>query len=159
MQKSFSDLEISRYIPNVLSYDELKGMTERELLHKLTVVILYLTSEDHGHWNLIHRVPGSIEFFDSYGYKPDTEFAFISENMQFPKYVAKLLNQIIKTVPISYNQYQFQQKAQGVNTCGRHVIVRNMFSDTNIDDYKKGVDFVSKKLNIKPDELVVRITG
>ncbi len=159
MEKSFSDKEIQRYIPNVVSYDELAGMNEQTFLSRLPMVILYLTSQDHGHWTLIHRVPGGIEFFDSYGYKPDQEFKFIDKNMQFPKFVAKLLSGIITRIPIAYNQYQFQQRAPGINTCGRWVIVRNMFSEVGIDDFKRGIDTVTKYLNIDPDELVVRITS
>jgi hypothetical protein len=159
MDKSLSDTEMRRYIPNLVSYDEIENMNEQDLLRKLPLVVLYLNAKDTGHWTLVHKVPGSIEFFDSYGYKPDQEFKFIPDEFQTPKYLAKLLNKIIKTVPISYNQYQFQEKRHGVNTCGRHVIMRHMYGGVGIDKYKQGVDYVCKNFGITPDQLAVGITS
>ena len=159
MDKSLSDTEMKRHIPNLVSYDEIEHMNEKELLRRLPLVVLYLNAKDTGHWTLVHKVPGSIEFFDSYGYKPDQEFKFIPDEFQTPKYLAKLLNQIIKTTPISYNQYQFQEKRHGVNTCGRHVLMRNMFSDVGIEDYRRGIQNVCSSTGLSPDELSVKITN
>lgn len=159
MEISLSDADIRRFGLNVLDYNGLEGMNEAGLLRKLPLVLLYLNKIDSGHWVLIHRTPEGIEFFDSYSYKPDTEFAFIPEEMQKPKKLAMLLCEIIKHTPISYNQYQFQEKKAGVNTCGRHCIMRQMFSGVGIDDYKNGVDKVCRDRGINADELSVFITS
>ncbi len=160
MNIALSDTEMKRYVPNLVSYDEIEDMNEHDLLQKLPLIVLYLNAKDSGHWVLVHRVgPNNmIEFFDSYGYKVDQEFKFIPDEFKTPKYLAKLLCKIIQTEPISYNQYQFQSKEHGINTCGRHCIVRNMFSSTDIDTYKKGIDKVCNDHNITPDKLVTLIT-
>lgn len=159
MEKSLTDVEMKRYIPNLVSYDEIEHMTEEELLRRLPLVVLYLNAKDSGHWTLVHRVPGSIEFFDSYGYKPDQEFSYIPSEFQTPKYLAKLLAKIIRTEPISYNQYQFQEKRHNVNTCGRHVIMRHLFKDVSLEDYKRAVQKVCNNIGISPDQLAVGVTS
>lgn len=156
---SLSDLDIRRFGLNVIDYNGLAGMNERDLMKKLPLVVLYLTEINMGHWVLIHRTCEGIEFFDSYGFKPDTEFAFISEEMKKPKYLAKMLYEIIKREKISYNQYQFQEKKKGINTCGRHCIMRSIYSRVGIDEYKRGVDEVCREKGINPDELSVKITS
>lgn len=161
MDKSFSDVEMKKYISNLVSYDEIENMTEEDLLRKLPLVVLYLNAKDSGHWVLVHRVGPNklIEFFDPYGYKIDTEFTYIPSEFQTPKYLAKLLAKIIRTEPISYNQYQFQEKRHGVNTCGRHVIMRHMFSNVSLEDYKQGVQKVCNNTGITPDQLAVGVTS
>lgn len=156
MEKAFSDDEIRRYIPNILKYSELKGLNVNTL--KLPVVILYLTSIDHGHWTLLHQVGNTLEFFDSYGIKPDHEFEHIGPEMQFPKYLAKLLAKISETREIHYNPYQFQAKRMGVNTCGRWVIVRHMYPRVDIDKFKHGIDMVCQETGLSKDELVIKLT-
>ena len=43
------------------------------------VVILYLTTKNYGHWVCIFKNKNNqIEFFDSYGIKPDNELKFIN---------------------------------------------------------------------------------
>lgn len=158
MDKSFSDKDMKRYIRNVIVYEDLANITPDKLLTMLPLVILYQVERDYGHWTLLHRVRGSIEFFDSYGFKPDKEFEFIPENMQQPKYIARMLCSIIDREPVSYNQYHLQERKRGVNTCGRWVVVRQMFSHVNIDAFTRGIDNVSRELDVTGDDLVVLLT-
>lgn len=156
MEKSFSDLEIKEYIPNVVKYNQLEDIDVNNL--KLPMIILYLTSENHGHWTLLHKVGNTIEFFDSYGIKPDLEFKYINEEMQYPKYLARLLAKISQHQPIHYNQYQFQAKKTGVNTCGRWCIIRNMYSNIDINVFKRAIDMVCRSQKLTPDQLIVNLT-
>lgn len=159
MEKSLSDSDIRSYgINNVIQYEDLAKYSPQKLLNNLPLVILYQTNENFGHWVLLHRTPEGLEFFDSLGYKPDAEFKFIGEGMQQPHYIAQMLYDLSKVENINYNPYIFQEDRKNVATCGRHCIVRNMFSNYGIDDYAKGIFGASDKLGITPDELVVRMT-
>ena len=78
---------------------------------------------------------------------------------QQPHYIAQLLMKLMSTNKVSYSPYNFQARTNGVNTCGRHIIVRNMFSNYDIDRYYKAIQQVSSNLNITPDQLVVILTS
>jgi len=160
MEKSFSDSEIERYIPNIITYPELEHVNPEKLLKHLPVAILYMNAPNHGHWTLLHRTPEGIEFFDSYGFKPDTEMTsgLIGEEYKEPPYLARLLYQLSGKYKINYSPYHFQAMKQGVNTCGRWIILRNNYSKIGIDDFKAAVDRVSGDTGISPDELVVKLT-
>jgi hypothetical protein len=124
----------------------------------LPLVILYQTGENVGHWVLLHKTPEGIEFFDSYGAKPDTEFSYIPPRFQRPHHLTRLLTELAQNITINYNDYAFQSSKPRVATCGRHVIVRHLFSDYKIDEYKAGILAVSRMLNTDPDGLVVWLT-
>jgi hypothetical protein len=140
MDKALSDVEIMSLIPEatiIMSPD----LRKLDKLPRLPLVILYETAPNFGHWTLLHDVPRTtnkkdgyvIEFFDSYGMKPDDELAFISpeyrrETAQSKKEIVRLLAGLPARVPISYNEYQFQAPlgadGQPVNTCGRWIVLR-----------------------------------
>ena len=124
------------------------------------VFILYCTKKNNGHWTVLIRLPNNnIEFFDSYGSDDvDSELSFI------PMAYRKVSNQLHKTLSkllqnspykIEYNNHQMQAFKKGVNTCGRHCIVRCYNADKNIDDYFKAVKHNAKKDNISMDQLIV----
>jgi hypothetical protein len=162
MYEPLSDSDISRFIPNIVKYSELKDINPRKLLNELPVVILYETGPNYGHWTLLHRLKnGNVEFFDSYGFKPDEEFYFIDKGYQYPHYLWKLLVDIKKLLGrngIHYNEYHLQSSSdRRVATCGRWVILRHLFNDVDIDAFNRGVIGLSGRLGISPDELVSRI--
>ena len=160
MEQALSDSDIGKFIPNIVLYEELYKKTPQQLLNMLPLAILYQPNKEDpnmGHWTLLHKVPGSIEFFDSYRFKPDGEFKVM--NYQQPHYIAQLLLKLMANNKVSYSPYNFQARRSGVNTCGRHVIVRNMFSNYDIDKYYSAIQSVSQHLNITPDELVVILTS
>jgi hypothetical protein len=157
MDKSLSDSDIrSLGIPNVILYEDLKNMDPRTLLSKLPLVVLYQNDKDIGHWVMLHRTPEGFEFFDSLGYMPDKEFEFLK--MKQPHYIAKMLYDLSQVEKINYNPHVLQVDKPGVATCGRHCVVRHMFSGYGIDDYARSIKAVSNKLNITPDELVTKLT-
>lgn len=159
MEISLSDDDIKRASPdiNVIVYSELKNMSPIDVLKKMPLVILYQVTKNSGHWVLLHKTPEGIEFFDSYGYKPDKQFNHIS--YQQPHYIAKLLLVLHQNgYNINYSQYSFQSKKAGINTCGRHVLIRHRYAHLPIDKYKMIMDELSKKNNINYDELMVKLT-
>ncbi len=155
MQKSLSDADIKRFIPNVIVYSDLEDMTVKELVDMMPVVILYQSSLNRGHWTLLHETPEGVEFFDSYGSMPDEEFKYI--HAQQPHYLARLLNELSNYVEIHFNSDQLQELAPGVNDCGRWVILRYLMGGYNIDDFVYGVKKLSRDLGISLDELVTQI--
>ena len=157
MEVELSDTDIRRYIRNIIRYDDLINIDPNTLLSQLPVVILYRTGPDYGHWTLLHKLDnGNIEFFDSYGFKPDTEFGFIGNEYQLPHYLWELLGKLSKLTRIHYNQYPLQSQSRGVNTCGRWVILRHLFKFADIDSFKKGLNEVASNLGISYDEFVTK---
>ena len=127
---------IQKYIPDalILKYGELRKYKK---LPPLPLVLLYETKNNFGHWTSILRTPEGIEHFDSYGYKPDEEFEFIPKKFRYKsnqdhKY---LLDMLIKSKePVNYSQYNLQGDLP-MATCGRWVILRNLFKDLTIDQF------------------------
>lgn len=154
MQKSFSNVEIENYIPNVILYEDLGKLTPEQLVARMPAAILYQETENYGHWTLLHRTPEGIEFFDPYGILIDKEFEQIEWKQ--PHYLAKLLHKISKKVPINYNQYKFQKKKQGVNTCGRWIILRKLMGHMPLDTFADMITKAAIRLRIGTDELVVK---
>jgi hypothetical protein len=162
MFKALSDEDISKFISNIVKYDELKEINASKLLANLPVVILYETGPNFGHWTLLHRLDnGNVEFFDSYGFKPDDEFYVIEKKYQYPHYLWKLLVDISKLIlpdRIHYNEYHLQNSSDSrVATCGRWVILRHALKDMDIDKFNNAINLVSKREGITPDELVTRV--
>lgn len=145
----------------VMSYDDLvKFKTlDSALGHYKAFVLLYLTSGSYGHWTVCFMYPDNrtVEFFDSYGYFPDSEMSFIPKDIQkeykenFPYLCKLLLNSGYKVV---YNNNQLQSKKDGINTCGRHVVSRLMYRDVPIEDYVKMI----KNSGKSADDFVTKIT-
>jgi hypothetical protein len=157
MEKSLSDEEIRKYIPNVIMYSDLPNLSARDLLSRLPLVILYETRPNVGHWTLLHRTSDGVEFFDPYGFKPDREFEMIRPEYHQPHYINKLLREISDMIPLFYNQFSLQSRTPGINTCGRWVIARQMFSQYSIERFKRAIDQVSKQNNMSPDQLIVHV--
>jgi hypothetical protein len=153
MEKSFSDSEISRYIPNVYAYEELKELTPEEVLRRLPLAILYQETPTKGHWTVLLKTPEGIEFFDPYGIPIDLEFKDLK--WQQPRYLADLLYKLSKIEQINYNQYKFQSAKEGINTCGRWIIMRSLYPNWTINQFAKAVENLANKLNITSDQLAV----
>lgn len=157
MEKNLSDSDISKHGINVVVYEDLKDMVSQELYNLMPLAILYQINKNEGHWTLLHKVPEGIEFFDPYGYKPDTEFKELV--WQQPHYLAKLLLKLYETIPINYNQYAFQKKIVDVNTCGRWVILRKKLGNLTLDQFAKLIASEAIEQGISTDELVTELVS
>lgn len=160
MNISLSDDDLKRINPqlHILVYSDLKNYNPNQLLRMMPLAILYQQTDNTGHWVLLHQTKNGIEFFDPYGYKPDTEFEFL--HIKQPHYIAKLLYRLdLLGHKINYNQYQFQQSRSGVNTCGRHVLLRSKYPNRSIDEYKSMLDKITnlKGLHEPYDNIVVNL--
>lgn len=145
-----SGREIINWIPNatLLKYSELKNYTS---LPKLPIVMLYEVKKDFGHWVTILNTPEGIEHFDSYGYAPDMELDFVPD--EFKSDNKYLLNLLKNRNDVNYNPYPLQ-KGLLTATCGRWVILRNLFDFLTIDQFYNMIIKTSKDLNMSPDEIV-----
>lgn len=105
----------------ILPYHELEDVKSIEdLLEKFgAVIILYETKKNFGHYTaLLYDPDGKLEFFDSYGFRPDAELKYADYNAeQGVPYLTNLLKNYKK--PIIYNTVKLQKLVREVNTCGR----------------------------------------
>jgi hypothetical protein len=68
-----------------------------------------------------------IEFFDSYGGKPDSQLKWVNQSRRHQlgitdKYLSRLLDNT--DLPVIYNKVKYQDGDPDVTTCGRHVVWR-----------------------------------
>jgi hypothetical protein len=98
-------------------------------------VFLFLTqSATSGHWMCMFKRDGDIEYFDSYGERPEAQRDWLSEQQldelgQGEPYLWNLLKRSRKRV--FYNKHQYQTDKMNVNNCGRWVIARLLNKDRN----------------------------
>jgi hypothetical protein len=126
----------------ILPYPDLQKETLQTLLPKDGIaVILFLTeSENKGHWTGLVRRGDEIEYFDSYGIKPDGERAWLSAKQRIAlDEVRPLVTELLKTHtgPVTYNAKRLQKGS--VATCGRHVVVRGWNLDLPSSTYSKNL--------------------
>jgi len=165
---ALTNYEIDRILEGktkILTYTNLPRFNNiNQLLEPFkNFILLYLTKPNYGHWVCVLKHPDRIEFFDPYGGNniPDNELDMIDHNVKkitnqdYP-YLSKLLYD--SGYPIEYNNYQFQEHANDINTCGRHCIVRVLFKHLLLDEYYDHMNQLCKKYNMNYDELVTYIT-
>jgi hypothetical protein len=143
----------------LMLYEDLKNVSNLDnILSPYNATILAYESADRqgGHWVLLMKQKydnyETLEFFDSYGLKPDAEEKFDIYNK------VPYLTALLKSYKghVEYNKYPFQQFSQTVNTCGRHVGSRVSFRHLTLDQYIKM--FEDNPYNCTPDQLVTLIT-
>jgi hypothetical protein len=148
----------------IVLYPQLKKYkTLDELLGADGVVfLLYEFKKGYGHWGLLFRQGETVEWFDSYSYKPDGEFSFIPvdfrkiNDMMYPM-LTKLLYE--SGQPIHYNNYKMQSANNNITTCGRWVLVRWRFRGLDIDDFYKMFKHIRKASGLSFDEIVYAMTA
>ena len=80
--RPMDDQDITHYLPNarLMTYNELseiQNITDLLPKHKSYVIILYpVKSVTDGHWVCLTRYRQTIEYFDSYGGKPDVPLSW-----------------------------------------------------------------------------------
>jgi hypothetical protein len=145
----------------ILTYPELKHMRSIDECFdsKGRCILLFLTtSPTEGHWCCMLRKKKGIEFFDPYGDPPEAQKKGISGgrlaelDVRQP-YLTQLMRGSGK--PVYYNTYDFQRDKSSVNTCGRHCVVRCLYSPYSLEKYEK----IIKKSGMTPDEFVSGVTA
>jgi hypothetical protein len=159
---ALGDDDIAKMLPktNIFTYPYLKHVKHIDEVfdNEGRAVMLYLTENDHtGHWVGLLRKKDHIEFFDPYGGKPDSELHWASGGLRkelgiTQPYLTKLLRQ--SGLPVIYNKVEFQDKEEGVETCGRHTASRLLFSHLSLPEYYNMI----KKSKLEADEFVAGLT-
>lgn len=162
--------DIDRYLDSgsskILKYSELDDFRTIEELLPLETdykIILIEQAQNEGHWCCILRYKKTIEWFDSYGLKPDGELSFISKMKnkllgQDVKHLTNLLNNAnSRGWNCIYNKQKLQQLKVGVNTCGRWVLLRITMLTQFFFTLEEFLDFIDKnfKGNLKSKDQMI----
>jgi len=117
------------------------------------IVILYQSTKYTGHYVALLKKDKLIEFFDSYGLKPDEELQYVAYN-RVP-YLTYLLKDAMKTgYRVVYNSTRLQRMRTGINDCGDWAAMRIRMYDLSQDEFLN----IFKGHNIDPDKLVSLMT-
>ena len=163
--------DFNRFLTNgeqhIIKYSDLANYkTIEELLPESRDyrIVLIETNYNQGHWTCILRYGKTIEWFDSYGLAVDSELKFINTVKkkllgEDHKFLTKLLTDATKRgFHVIYNKKKLQKFKEGINTCGRWVILRiTMFKDM-LFDLHDFIEFIEKNKTgsgLKTDEMVV----
>lgn len=169
LAKMIDDSDIARWLgeegrQKIVKYSALKNYkTINDLLPEPTDYRIILTESkpNCGHWTCILKYKNIIEWFDSYGVKPDGEFRYV------PRFARVLLGQEGNTLThllkktklpgqsVYYNKRRLQSGKDGINTCGRWCIARilSMLVGYELDDFIEKVDAKVEETGKPPDIL------
>jgi hypothetical protein len=169
LKTNITDEDLNRHLGlnaynEIIKYSDLAGVNSiYDILpkDKSYKVILIEDSPNHGHWCSIYRYGDTIEWFDSYGLKYDGELKFINRCIkkmlgEDKHYLTDLLKKV-KDRKVIYNKKKLQKLKNGINTCGRWVILRTiMMKDffCDLDQFLEFVEDTTKENNITGDEMV-----
>lgn len=176
MEEPLSDSDIMKYLPNakIIRYPELSNYNNiTDLLpYPKSYVIIHMPLENElsGHWiSILRPSKKNIEYFCSYGSRPDKQISWIKENlredldMKFP-HVSKLLNNAIDDgFKVSFNNNKYQNiNDLDIATCGRWIVKRILFmlnnkKTTNESDFCKYIENMKEKYNLSNDLLITKL--
>lgn len=150
----------------IITYPQLKKYKSIEQLFGKNnkIIILYVHDETPtdltGHWDALIKHPNSIEFFDSYSFQPDDILNLKSnedrkDTKQEHNFLSKLLYESKK--PVEYNEFQYQDTNDDINTCGAHTAIRCRFSDIPLTQYQE-IFNILKSHDIDTDKLVIALS-
>jgi len=166
---NITDGDIRRYFGDcveskILKYSDLADYnTIDELLPKPRDfrIILIEDSINKGHWCCILKYDKTIEWFNPYGIRPDAQKNLLGKMTnimlgQERDYMTELM-QKSKGYKLIYNKKKLQKLKEGINTCGRWIILRIIcMKDMMMDlkDFIKMVSDTKEKSGLPNDALV-----
>lgn len=172
--KNIEDVELSKQdiremtspnSPNVIDYIELQRIGNLDAVFKNGGCILLIDTSitadaKTGHWVLLlHQGGKNIEHFDSYGFGIDKELDIANRDLlrygggnQLTPHLTALIQK--DGYNVIENNHKLQILKDGINTCGRHCVVRYLMRDTPLNDYIKMM--TGNKINA--DEIVSYMT-
>lgn len=158
---SFSDIKNiypeAKLIPysEIIDYDnifDLIGDTGK-------CIILYLFTETSGHYVALFIRGNKISYFDSYGFPPEEAYKFMKREArhlnQDQPYLFELMHKSGKK--FEYNPYQIQKWESGMNTCGKHCIVRIANDHLTPEQYYKKISKIQQETGLSFDQIVNNI--
>jgi hypothetical protein len=144
----------------IFSYPQLENVNDIDEIFDdegRSVMLLLTTDQYTGHWLCMIKKDDDIHYFDPYGNMVDEDKKWMTwdkleELGQEKPLLINLLKKSNKRV--YYNTYPFQADRKDINTCGRHIAVRLLYKNLDLDDY---FDMIQKS-NLTPDHFVTEIT-
>lgn len=122
-------------------------------------IFLFLTeSKTAGHWLCMMKRGDTIEYWDSYGEKPEAQRSWLSQDEleelgQGEPYLLNLLQQ--SGYKVYYNTHKYQKTSPIDNECGRWCCARLVCKDISNDEFLKLVKKGMKDNKLRtPDDWV-----
>ena len=149
---------------NIFTYPQLHDMTHIDEIFDRNgrAIMLFMLGQNYGHWIAITKHGNTIEVYDPYGIpadKQDEELGGSEElNRNFGQDQDKL-KEMIKNAgyKLISNKKKSQGQSQNINTCGRHSVLRLLFSHLNLNQYNKMLSKIQKQ-NANLDDFVTVMT-
>ena len=141
MRTPLSDDDLRKILGNnikiVLYPDLSKHNNIRELLNNPKDCCIILYEEKHlcGHWTCLTRNNDNFTFFDSYGFRFDSELKWLSwkQRIQLNEAVP-YLTLLLQGEDCDYNKTKYQEENPNIETCGDHVChYLHCFLNLNMD--------------------------
>jgi hypothetical protein len=159
---TLSDTDIKSLLggdAKITTYPDLANVSDiNQLFDRKGRAIIFFPQDgpNVGHWCAMIRDGRQIEFFDSYGQYPDTQKPDAQEQREL-RMDRPLLTRLLENsgCRVIYNKVALQKSKDDVQTCGRHVVVRLMYSKYPIGKYRSMI----KSSGLSPDQFVVRQTA
>lgn len=144
---------------NVITHQELANVED---IYDLfgdndNFIMLYETEPNYGHWVCVinHPEENTIEFFDPYGKKIDSQLSYISDpSIDDYPHLSELL--LASGAKIIHNDQPLQKHSKDISSCGRHCILRVNMRDIPLDQYQAML--MSKKPSER-DKIVTMLTS
>jgi len=159
-----NDTNIRTYFPEakIITYNDLNDLEHIDDLlpdNKSYAFMLIEQKPKSGHWVSLDRLGNTINFFDSYGGKPDDQLKYTPEkNKALLGEANKRLTTLLKDsgYTVKYNPHRYQELAADIKTCGRHVCnrVKSVKEGKSLQQYKDFMDDIKKAKNMNYDEIV-----
>jgi hypothetical protein len=145
----------------IISYEEMENYKTIDDVfdNNDATIILYETKKNFGHWVLLLKEGNELEFFDSYGLKPDEELKYDNgynakiHNGVLVPHLTRLLNS--STYKLNYNKKRLQKLLKDMNTCGRWCVSRVLLRDQKLSKFQK---LFTDNVNHNPDFWVTAYT-
>lgn len=127
---SLSDVDIKGLLPGIriVAYP---ALTRVRSLYDVCdafgrlVIFFETTATNVGHWTCLWLMNGHWQYFDSYGYAPDDDRYFVATGeLRILRETSAPLSRLMGPDAGNYSSIDFQSKHPGIDTCGRHVVVR-----------------------------------
>ena len=164
--RELGDTDMQKLLPGVpiTEYADLGRKAPSDVINGDGKGIIFFTEKETptskvGHWLGIVQRGGAVEMFDPYGGKGDPwalDHTWISARTGKSLHEDKpLLAQLLARtgLQVIHNPYRLQSMTPGINTCGRHVVVRLWHADQDIHTYASHL----RQTGV-PDEVVAQQT-
>jgi len=177
MAYSLSSNDIEKLVPRVkiIAYPDIAKLKNIDEIFDVNgrAVIFFMEQKQGnsviGHWECIFKNPinpKDIQFFDSYGLRPDACMKWLNSNQQRQlheqgPFLSPLLKQAMYNgYTVGYNSKQLQQYADDVDTCGRFVSSRLIQQRLDNVAYTQWLNSLKSRFNVPTyDEAVTEFTA